>query len=342
MFDKFYEFLYLKVLINIVTSKSKTIVYTEMLNKQGVVESYEKEFDTNYLNPEMREYIHKLSKESPYYYISLLDSSLSQGAIPSTSKHTMGMFHDLSASEYKSFDDKWTFYTAKTDLYAIEKVYEKIGLDFIISPFVVLANFFKDKINSNVAMFVMVEEGTLALSIFKNSQLLYADYIDLKVEMEFDSLEIDDHDIEEISLEEEDGIDLDDLDTLDEIDDLDDFGDIADLDSIDELEDFDETKDVEEELAVQEEQDYDDFPAENTDGLNEDYQRFSLIQSSVNIFYQDERFESEFIENVYIADGVGVSGDLKKYLEEEMFLNVYVRRAELASELCEIAKMELS
>jgi len=139
----------------------------------------------------------------------------------------------------------------------------------------------------------------------------------------------------------QESIDLDDIASLDDLDELDDdFGDIADLDSIDELDDFDETKDIEEELAENEEMQDDSI--QDTDGLNEDFQRFSLIQSCVSTFYKDEKFESEFIENVYIGDGVGVSGDLKKYLEEEMFLNVYIRHVDLASELCAITKMELA
>jgi len=340
MFSKFYESFYLKVLVNIVIGPTKTIVYIEMLNKSGLVNSFEEAFDTKYLSTEMYEFIHNYTKESPYFYISILDNSLSQGAIPTCSKHKTGYFHDLSASEYKCYKDQWTYYTAKTDVYAIEKVYEKIGVDFIFSPFLILANFFKDKVETHLAMFILVEEGTLSLSIFDNAKLLYSDHLDMNIEIESDDLIIDDHELEDMELEEDDSIDLDDIDTIDDIDELDDFGDIADLDSIDELDEFDETKDVEEELAASE--DEEDFPIQDTDGLNEDYQRFSLIQSSVNNFYQSEKFESEFIENVYVGDGVGVSSDLKKYLEEEMFLNVYVRHVDLAVELCEITKMELS
>ena len=343
MFSKFYESLYLKVFVNIIIEKTQTTVYIEMLNKSGVVDSNEEQFDTKYLSIPMKEYIDNYTKESPYFYVSILDNSLSQGALPTCSKNKTDFFYDLSASEYKCYDEKWTYYTAKTDIYEIEKVYDKVGVDFIFSPFIVLANFFADKIDSHLAMFVLVEEGTLSLSVFNNSELLYADYLDLKIDVDNDTLSIDDdHDIEDIEIEidEEDSIDLDDIDTLDDIDELDDFGDIADLDSIDELDDFDETKDVEEELSINEEMG--EASAEESGNLNEDYNRFSLIQSSVNNFYQNDKFASEFVENVYIADSIGVSSDLKKYLEEEMFLNVYVRHIHLASEVCEIAKMELS
>ncbi|MDQ7059735.1 MAG: hypothetical protein Q9M43_00820 [Sulfurimonas sp.] len=278
-----HKYLYLKVLVTIVISNAKTIVYVEMLNAKGLVNSYEATFDTKYLSSDMYEYIVSFTKETPYFYISILDNSFSQGVIPTCSKQKTAYFYDLSASEYKCFDDKWTYYTAKSDVYAIEKVYEKIGVDFIFSPFLVLAHFFKDKIKDHLAMFILIEEDSICLSIFKEEALLFGVYIDIKIEASTEELLIDDTemDLEEIDLDEEKSIDLDDLDT---IDDIDDFGDIADLDSIEEIEEFSESKDVEEELAQAE--DTQEHPVEESNGLNQDYQRFVLVQSAVNDFYK--------------------------------------------------------
>ena len=181
-----------------------------------------------------------------------------------------------------------------------------------------------------------VDESILAVSIAS----LKVTVIDTTVETLSDSLVIEEAEVEDVILDEEDSIDLDDIDSIDDIDALDSFGDIEDLDSIDELDEFDDTKDIEEELA--ESEDSEEFPIEESGELNEDYQRFSLIQSAVNHFYKSEKFESEFIENIYVGDGIGVSRDLKKYLEEEMFLNVYIRHVDLCAELCDITKMELS
>jgi hypothetical protein len=204
-----------------------------------------------------------------------------------------------------------------------------------------LANFFKDKINSHLSLFILIEEEALTLSVFNSGELLYAEYIDMQVEVPSESFIIEDHDIEDLELHEE-GIDLDEISSLNDIDELDDFGDIEDLDSIDDLDEFDVTKDIEEELTVSQIEIEDDSSMQDTDGLNEDYQRFSLVQSAIKNFYKDEKYASQFIENIYIGDGVGVSNDLKKYFEEEMFLNVYIRHLHLANELCEMAKMELS
>ncbi|WP_455756835.1 hypothetical protein [Sulfurimonas sp.] len=342
--NQFYESLYLKVFVNIVVGHSKSTVYVEMINNSGEVDSSSKEiFDAPYLTPAMHEYIDSFTKESPFFYISILDSTTSQGAIPTCNKQDISNFYDISTSEYKCYDDKWIYFTNKSDVYDMQRAYEKIGIDYIFSPFIVLANFFDDKINTYLAMFILVEDDSLSLSVFDASKLLYAEHLDMNIETdEGEELMLDvelDDDVE-LDEDDEDSIDLDDIDALDDIDELDDFGDIADLDSIEEINEFSETQDVEEELLEQAEEE--EELEDDSSGFNEDYQRFSLIQSSVNRYYKNEKFESQFIENVYIADSVGVSGDLKKYLEEEMFLNVYVRHVELASEVCEIAKMELS
>lgn len=294
-----FESFYLKVLVNIVIANSKTIVYVETLNKKGVVHADEVAFDTKYLSVQMHEYILSFTKESPFFYISILDTSKTQGAIPTCSKHQVSSFYDLSSSEYKCFDKKWSYYTSKSDIYEIEKVYEKIGVDFIFSPFLVLSNFFKDKIKTHMAMFILVEEESLCLSVFKDSELLYAEYLDTSLELDTNELIIQDTDLSDIDLDEEDSIDLDDIDlddidSIDNIDELDDFGDIEDLDSIEEIDEFNDTKDIEEELS--EYNDQENFPVTDSDDLNEDYQRFVMIQSSINNFYKDEKFESQFID----------------------------------------------
>ena len=344
MFSKLFEALYLKVIVNIVVTGSTSEVYIELLNSNGVI-SHEKEvFNTTSVDKDMYKFITSYTKESPFHYISVLDISKEQGAVPTCSKIDMSHFHDFSESEYKCVDDKWAYYTSKNDLYELEKKYQKIGVDFVFSPFVVLYNFFKDKINENKAMYILIEDASMSLCVFDKSELMFAQRLDMKMSYNED---IDDTELmlEDDSLEEEDlleddnSIDLDDLDALDDSSDgMEDFGNIEDLDALDDIDEFAESKDVEEEFHnIEEPESIDDEPA----GFNQDYQRFSLIQNAIDNFYKDERYNSEFIENVYIADAFGVSKDLKTYLEEEMFLSVYIRNIYLVKELCSVTKMEL-
>ena len=343
MFAKIFEALYIKVLVNIVRKSTSTLVYIELHSKKGMIEHLHNEFDTTTLDEAMIEFITTYTKESPYYYISVLDSSSEQGAIPTCNKNKINYYTDLSDAEYKCFDGKWTYYTSKSDIYEIEEHYKAIGVDFIFSPFLIMHNFFQDKITKSVAIYALVQDGYISISVFNEGELLYAEHLDMQASTDTDEMMLTDGlDVSEEDLDLESGIDLENIDVEgDENAILDDLSDIEDLDALEDIDEFSDAKDVEEELLENEEEILKEAEEQEDGSFNEDYQRFSLIQTAISHFYKDARYESQFLENIYIADCVGVSRDLKKYLEEEMFLNVYIRKADIEAELCELAKQEL-
>ncbi len=333
----FLKSLYLNVFVTLIVNKSSTVVYVEVCNKNGTIESDEEIFKTTAVDNKMYNYIMSYTKESPFFYIAILDTSSNQGSIPTSSEDKVSNFIDKISSSYRSYNDSWSYYTSKYDIKELQSKYSKIGIDLIFSPFVVLSQFFKDKIDTHMAMFILIEDNYLSLSVFDTSKLLYSVHLDMENETESEELMIDEDDIE-LDLE-EDSIDIDNIDVLDDMDSLDDFGDIEDLDSIDDIDEFSDARDIEEELT--EEAEEGNMPIYEGDGFTEDYHRYTLIKGAVNNFYQDETFDSQFIETVYIADGVGVSADLKTYLEDEMFFSVYIRQIHLSAEVCELAKMEI-
>lgn len=334
MISKLFESLYTKVFINIIVENLQTVVYVEVCSNNSVLQSMHKYFDTTAINSRMYEFIHPYNKESPFCYISILDKSPLQGAVPTCDAKEMSKYYDINSSEYRCFSKDWAFYTSEYDLEAIKHEYRSIGVDFIFSPFAIMANFFKDKIDTTLAMFVLVEDNYISFSVFDNSKLLYAEYLNMEHHKENDDLSMESplDDDEEISLG-IDGIDLEGIDIDSDSSGFDDFTNIEDLDNGETIDEFSEEQEIKE-IVIKEEY----VPA---DGFNEDYQRFSLIQSALNTFYKDPKYNSKFIENIYIADGVGVTGDLKNYLEEEIFLNVYVRKIDLSVALCDMAKAEI-
>ncbi len=319
-------------------------VHVDTLSSKGIVGSVEESFDTSYIDANMVAFVEKFIKESPFYYVSVLDFSTKQGAIPTCERSMLTQFHDVSDCEVKCYDERWSFFTSQADLYEIEKLYKDIGVDFIFSPFSVLTHFFQEKIKERMAMFVLIQETSVTLCIFEESQLLYGEYLDMQSDFDDNEelvLESGDED-EDISfdMDLEESIDLEDVDVIDDMDDIDDiedFGDIEDLDSVEDIDEFSE--DIEEEFYQESEEEIEQHTT--SDSFNEDYQRFSLIQTSLNKFYKDTRYESKFVEYVYVADGVGISPDLKRYLEEEMFLTVYVRQADLGAEVSTLAQVEV-
>ncbi|EQB39857.1 hypothetical protein M947_04570 [Sulfurimonas hongkongensis] len=334
MLGKLFESIYSKIFVAIVIERSKSVVYIHISSRKHTPKNYHKSFDSTEFGEKIKEYIDSFIGESPFSYICVLDYSEEQGAIPTCSTKDMSTFGDFSASKMMCHKNGWAYYTSASDIETIKKTYAQVGVDFIFSSFSVLSSFFKDKIDSHLGLFVLVENSYITLGVFDNCKLLFAEHLNIEHDNNQDELMMDSSD-EEIDLDLGSSIDLDDIDAMSDIDGLDDFGDIEDLDTIDEIDEFaqsqdDEFLDEEEELLVQ-----------DPSSFNEDYQRFLAIQSSVNRFYKDSKYQSKFIETVYIADAVGVSSDLKTYLEEEMFFSVFVRHIDLGSEIIDLAKAEL-
>ncbi len=338
---KFLEAFYSKVFVNIVANKEGLDVSVEVYAKKVQVSGYEKSFSE--IDESMLDFIESYTSESPYYYISVLDSSSTQGAIPTCLKNRLSYYQDVSDCEYKCHDSKWTYYTSKTNLYDMEKKYKRVGIDFIFSPFSVLAHFFKDKLEGQTSLYLLIEDYYISVGVFADMQLLYAEHLNISDYRENEELYIvNDEQDDGLELELDDSIDLEGInaiDDMDSLDSLDDFGDIEDLDSLEDIDEFSDTQDIEEEFNQEQEE---ELVMNAHSSSSDDYKRFFLIQNSINAFYKDDKYESEFIDNVYVADAVGVSLDMKRYFEEEMFMNVYIRRIVLGDALLELAKEELS
>jgi hypothetical protein len=337
---KVLESLYLKVFITIVKKHQSMLVYIELYSKKGVIESVEEEFETIEFSADIVTFIDHYKQETPYYYIAFLDDTALQGALPTCNKSHFSRYLDPIGISDRCYHDKWSYYTQESTLLELQKRFAPVGVDFLFSPFVVLANFFKDKITKQIALFVLIEEDYLSLAVFRESQLLFAEHLELQRGDDAEDILLNDdleEDLDLVSDEEDVGIDLDDIDVESPQESLEELGDIEDLDTLEEIEEFSENKDLEEELLESDEE----LHEGNEGEFNEDYQRFSLIQTAVAHYYKDDHYESEFIENIYMADTIGVSNDLKRYLEEEMFLNVYIRQADLTVEVCDLIKEEL-
>ena len=329
----FLGFIYTKVFINIVIENFTAMVYIEVCSARGkLIDSVEKSFDISQDKERMYNFIKLYKKESPFHYISILDQSLSQGAAPTCKANNIDHHYRDNKIKIMCYSKDLSFYTLEKNLDFIKNEYKEIGIDFIFSPFLIIREFFKDKIESTMAMFVLIESSYISLAIFENSKLLFAKYMSagylndesdmlysgqlLEDESEDLSLDMGEIDLSEVSFAEE-------------------YTNIENLDESDDIDEFSDEKDEEKVVAPTSGQ------KTPLSGFGEDYQRFKSIQESLNVFYKDEKYDSKFIENIYIADVVGLNNELKGYLEDEMFLNVFVRKIDLSQEICKIAKMEV-
>lgn len=339
MFGKLKKLLYTEVYINIISDLKNTTIYVEEIYSTSKSKHYEETFDTSE-KAKIESFISKMVKRSPFHYISVLDTSVFQGATPTCKSSEMSSYCDMGAVSHICYSKQWGYYTSKMDVLDYKKKYQKIGIDYLFSPFLLLVNFFKDKIEEELSLFILISNDFISLCVFSNSNLVFAQQIDMDNEDEFQDTILPDEDLDEDTLT-IDGvnIDLENIDVndgMDDLSDLDDFDDIEDLDTFDEMDEFSQDDEVEIGDSVEDEV----VSAEDHSGFGDNYHRFSLIQSAIKKFYTNDLFKSDFIQKVYIADSVGINNELKKFLEEEMYLSVFTRKIDLGVELCEAAKAD--
>ncbi len=332
-----------KIFIAIVKQDSGYEVATQSVKKKKTLFKERHHFEGKELSAAMKRHIHEMMALSPIFYISTLNLQANQGAYE-------GCSHPIDANGIERIgvktlcrDKQWTQYAGVDELNTLMYEYENVGLDFIFSPFSILEHFFADKMSEGFALYALAAEGTLSIAIIDKGKVEYAHHSLLtqtKKEQSVSELELPISEAdEEIDVG---GIRLDEiemLEDLDIIDELDSLADIEDLNELEEITEFTEDQPTMEEKRMEYQQR--SFSLKGVlDGSHEDFQRFNLIQGALDRFYNSDQCKNRFVETVFIADTKGESADLKRFLEEELFLNVLVRHIDLCDEVNALALLE--
>ncbi|MBD3809163.1 MAG: hypothetical protein IE884_01375 [Sulfuricurvum sp.] len=335
------EWLYRKIFIAIVSDRDGYDVRAIALKQNKVLQKEAKRFDGENAFEEMHKFLRKQMDDTPLHYIALLNSDPHQGAISGCSLHNID--HELSGAKTLCRNQKWLLHTSLSEIDALKKRFSEVGIDYLFSPFSIIEHFFHDKISTGLALYALAQKDSFSVAIFDEGILEFAHHYPLHVPSEETNENIDGAIGFTVGIEEEveKGIDLDEIESLDDldiIDELDGLSDIEDLDSLEEIAEFSEDEPTLEEKRSSA------LSANTTksemDRFGDDYLRFELIQKTLKTFYVSEQCRNRFIETVYIADGYGSGSELKSYLEEELFLNVLIRRIDLGDEVIALAMSE--
>lgn len=314
--------------------------------KQGK-ELYKKSerFEGGTSRDDVMKYLRHYLEESPLCYVALLNTEHKQGALRGCTHHSAEDLEEISGAKTLCRNGKWLLYSSLRELDILQAEYKKVGLDFIFSPFSILEHFFADKINGGFALFALALKDSFSVAIFEQGQLEYAHYYPTQEKNTLSTSDESDMDGFSVGIAEipeaEKSISLDDIESLDDLDildELDDLSNIEDLDTLDEIVEFSEDEPTFEESRQVSSRG--DDVKQQMDRFNNDYYRFELIQRTLIHFYGSAYCNNRFVETVYIADGYGSGVDLKRYLEEELFLNVLVRHIDVADQVIELSMVE--
>ena len=343
------EKLFQKIFISIIPVHDGYEVMSVTVKNKKVLSKEQHHFIGDTPSNTMNRYIQNKVDSSPFFYISTLNLYANQGAYKGCSHPSLHFRNDDVVGIQTVYrNNEWTQYASLDELHRLKVHYSEVGLDFVFSPFSMIEFYFADKIKNSFALYAFGMPGFFAIAIFDSGILEYAYYhttdnAQQKNEeekslssMDFSSPLMEEEELDDrtISLD-----DIEDLEDLDLLDDLDSFGDIANLDELDEVSEFSEDVLTPEEIR-QEKKNNAGAAKHAIDGSSEEYERFAFIQKTLQRFYLSDQCANRFIETVCIADGGNGGDELKRYLEEELFLNVLVRRVNVCEGIHALALAE--
>jgi len=333
-----------KIFVAIIPVKDGHDVVILTRKNKKIIDTVRRHFVGDTPSNAMNNFILERIDSSPFFYISTLNLYPNQGAYNGWERPSA---HDEEIAGIKVLyrDNEWSQYASHEDLGRLRTTYSGVGLDFIFSPFSMIEYYFADKIKNGIALYAYAMPNLFSIAIFDSGKLDYAyhyshSYSDL-MEAEEDAATLT---FASPLLEEEDDSivrldDLEEFDELDMIDDLDLLSDLADLDELGDVNEFSEDSPTLEEKRLDKEQGMTVIKGE-IDESNEEYRRFEFIQKTLARFYASEQCRNRFIETVCIADSGNGGDELKRYLEEELFLNVLIRHVDASEGINALAQLE--
>lgn len=252
-------------------------------------------------------HIRRIQRKFPYTYVATISKCNDQGLIKG---NKLGNFADfgLNVNLYTVMlvNKKWFIYIAKDELNRHKAKFSKIyGIDFIFSPFVIIYEKIKNRLEDSKKLYILQEKHSTALLIANNEGVYLGNYILFEYDKFVDEAK------EEISKN----------------------GDVIEFDAINDIDeniiikDFDEHK-------------YEAYSA----GLNEisiANHMTDVIKNTLNNFYKDDRYSSDFIDELFVLDAYGITDNTITHLNNNTMLDTHFVRIDVCEEIEKLVKMEL-
>lgn len=356
---KFYPQVFIGVIVEHTTIEIHVTI--EYFRKETEIFTQQFPLEGDKLSPQTVAYIEKYERKSPFSYISILHLTQRQGGRAGC--HGEGLLDNIWLCVDAGKKNAWTIYSDMSAVSKIKKQFQATGMDYLFSPFLLIARHFKQIKSPNTRLFVLLFQEHVSVAVFKQKQLLFAQNFSIRGDDirelgdgsmlldDMDSLDsmqmgesFDDEDDDELTTSEDQQLQsLDDLDVLDELDDFNDdtLEEIQGLDDVDVLE-HDEFLEAELPLSPTSNDAYASLDSDAQElGLTSlNFKRYEHIKNAIHNFYEQSDIQTEFIEEVYVADPYTNGAQLLEYLQDELYMQVKSEPIEIFELLVALAKSE--
>lgn len=255
---------------------------------------------------EAAKYIRHIQSSYPYTYIATMSRAKNQGLVGGNKIRRFEAFGlNIDTLMIMLVNRKWFAWIDKDDMAKFRGKFNTVqGVDFVFSPFCLMYEKIKPNLSADKKLYILQEKGACSLMIADKSGVYFGNYISL----EQNELEL------KASLEQSD----------------------------DDVVKFESIGDINENIIIN------DFGVKsnesnksNLSDLNTANTMINIIKETLNTYYRDELYASDFIEELLILDDSGISDSSITHLTNNMMLETQFIRVDVCAEIERLAKMEL-
>ena len=253
---------------------------------------------------EAAKYIRHFQNRYPYTYIATMSRAKKQGLINGNKLRKFEAFElNPNSLMIMLVNRRWFAWIDKEDMARFRSKFSKIqGVDFVFSPFCLIYEKIKSRLDKTKKLYILQENGACSLMVADKDGVYYGNYIPF----------------EQNNLEIKEGLESSDEDVVK-------FEAISDINENIIIKDFDSKSEAKSNLS--------DLNIANT--------MINVIKETLNNFYRDERYASDFIEELLILDACGISDNSITHLTNNIMLETQFLRIDVCAEIERLAKMEL-
>lgn len=344
--------------VAIVLSETECELTCKVLKNGAIIKTFTKIFDLTppleALDKSLENYLNSLQEEYQFVYIAFLLHSLGQGAISGTGNASFHKHNvDLQNVHHVAMFNQWSAYASYIEIKWAKNLFSEVGLDLIYSPFVVLSDFVvSQKLKNKPTCYLLNCQDFFVLAVFEERQLHFGAFFRTQNDISFTSSNdmndweneqeeeniVTSEEMPEIALEKEQEVS-----EHEGIEELSEFGELGDLEDIDDLRSTDSFSDIDDKAIISPFKDMKDVKEEDMslELYGRDLLVYKYLKSSLEEYYHNPLYVSEFIDEIIIFDGYEISSDLIRQLEDELMMNVEIHKVDVSDRMCDIAIKEV-
>lgn len=334
--------------VAVVLSESECVLRCKVIQDGSVKKTFTKTFSlsgsTDALDKNVENYLIALQEEYAFVYVAFLLGVMGQGAFEGTGKSAFTKHSvDINNVHYVVLNNQWTTYASYIEIKWAKNLFSEVGLDLLYAPFIILNDFVvSQKLKNKPTCYLLNCQDFFVLAIMEEKKLHFGAFFRTQSDTAFtQTAEVNDWESET----QEEGItNLGELSALMDEDEEEEslsgfaaLGDMDDFQSVDSFSDVDEAKTLGHFKGIDNVREEDT----NLELYGRDLLVYKYLKSSLEEYYHNPLYVSEFIEEIIIFDGYEVSSELIHQLEDELMMDVEIHKVDVSDRMCDIAIKEI-